>query len=76
MWTIEKLQNLGLELIDNHKLWCHFRGFKFDIFINLDTTQVVGNVFNFHSYKNSYRGHFRAELDTPEEFLTLMKFIV
>lgn len=75
MWTIESLKELGLELISNDKLWCHFRGFGFDISINLDTRYVKGNHFNFHAYKNSLKGHFKAELNTPEDFKQLMKFI-
>ena len=75
MWTIDKLEKLGLELISNDKLWCHFRGYGFDIFINLDTTIVKGNLFNFHSYKSAYKGNFRAAINTPEEFLLLMNMI-
>lgn len=76
MWTIENLiQNLDLKLVTNHKLWCHFTGYGFDIFINLDTRFVKGNYFNFHSYKSNFKGNFKAEINSIEEFKTLMKLI-
>lgn len=76
MWTIETIQDLGFKLIINDKLWCHFRGHGFDVHINLDTRIVKGNVFNFHSYKSSYKGCFRAEINTKEEFELLLKLII
>lgn len=76
IWTIEKIENLGFKLINNHKLWCHFRGHDFDMHINLDTKVTKGNYFNFHGYKNSNKGYFRAIMDTEEEFKLLLKLIV
>jgi|688.fasta_scaffold691540_2 hypothetical protein len=75
-WTIPKIENLGFKLISNNKLWCHFRGHGFDVFINLDTKYVKGNNFNFHSYKNAYNGNFKAKLENEEEFNNLLKYIV
>jgi len=75
MWTIDQIKNLGFTLISNDKLWCHFRGHGFDVFINLDTKQVTGNWFNFRAYKNSFKGHFKAVLSTEEEFKTLLRVI-
>ncbi len=75
MWTISKIESLGFKLITNDKLWCHFRGLGFDVFINLDTKVVKGNHFNFRSYKNAYRGNFSACINTEEEFNLLMKLI-
>jgi len=76
MWTIEQIKDLDFELINNHNLWCHFRGHGFDVFVNLNTKEVKGNYFNFHAYKNSFKGHFRAILNNQEEFQTLLKLIV
>jgi hypothetical protein len=76
MWTIETIQDLEFTLITNEKLWCHFRGHGFDVFINLDTKSVEGNHFNFRSYKSSHKGHFSAKIDTPEEFKLLLRLIV
>ena len=74
-WLISDIEELGFELITNDKLWCHFRGHLFDVFINLDTNQVEGNIFNFRSYKNSFKGNFRAELTNTEDFKTLLKIL-
>jgi len=76
MWTINKITALGFTLISNKKLWCHFRGHGFDVYVNLDTKVVNGNYFNFHAYKNSYKGNFRAVINTETEFKTLLKLIV
>jgi len=62
MWTIGQIEKHGFILIKNEKLWCHFRGNGFDVFINLDTRVVKGNWFNFHALSGTFRGHFRAEL--------------
>tara|TARA_R110002096_G_scaffold382312_1_gene576210 strand:+ start:7570 stop:7800 length:231 start_codon:yes stop_codon:yes gene_type:complete len=75
MWTIEKIEDVGFKLITNEKKWCHFRGFGFDVFINLDTKVVKGNYFNFKSYKSNFRGNFKAVLNTKEEFEFLLKVI-
>lgn len=75
MWTIAQIEELGFKLIANDKLWCHFRGHGFDVTINLDTKVVKGNHFNFHSLGANYGGHFRAVINTKEEFLLLMKLI-
>ena len=75
-WTVDKIKSLGLELVQQDKLWCHFRGLGFDIHINLDVDQCKGTLFNFKSYKNSMRGNFKAVLNNEEEFIQLMTFIV
>lgn len=76
MWSIEKIEKFGFKLISNEKLWCHFRGNGFDVFINLDTREVDGNIFNFKSFKNSYKGHFRAKIESADEMEVLLKIIV
>lgn len=75
MWTIDQIKKHGFEVIDNNKLWCHFRGHGFDVFINLDTKQVKGNLFNFHSYKSNFKGNFRAALSNDEEMKFLLRVI-
>jgi len=75
MWTIEQIEKHNFKLITNEKLWCHFRGNGFDVFINLDTQQVNGNWFNFHSYKSNYKGNFKAVLSNDEEMITLLRVI-
>lgn len=75
MWTINKIKELDFVLISNHKLWCHFRGHGFDVFINLDTKIGNGNYFNFHSYKSNFKGNFKAVLNNKIEFELLLKFI-
>lgn len=75
MWTIPKIESLGFRLESNHKLWCHFIGHGFDVYINLDTTHTKGNRFNFHSKGNNYKGYFKADLDTIEEFEFLLRII-
>lgn len=75
MWTIEEIEDCGFKLVTNHKLWCHFKGHGFDVYINLDTTKVKGNYFNFHSLPNTFRGHFKATLNNKEELLTLLSYI-
>ncbi len=75
MWTIEQIESLGFKLINNNKLWCHFRGHNFDVFINLDTRVVKGNYFNFHSLSYKFKGNFKAEINTIEEFNLLLKLI-
>lgn len=76
MWSIEKIEKFGFKLISNEKLWCHFRGHGFDVFINLDTREVEGNVFNFKSFKNSNKGHFRAKLEYEIEMQVLLKIML
>lgn len=76
MWTIEKIEALGFKLIQNEKLWCHFRGHGFDVLINLNTKVVRGNYFNFKSYSGFLKGNFKAVIDTEEEFKTLLRLIV
>lgn len=75
MWTIDQIRKHGFELVSNHKLWCHFRGNGFDVFINLNTKEVKGNYFNFHSYKSNFKGHFKAELNNDEEMEFLLRVI-
>lgn len=75
MWSIEKIKKHGFKLISNEKLWCHFRGNGFDVFINLDTKQVRGNYFNFHSYKSNFKGNFRAILNNDDEMEFLLRVI-
>ncbi len=75
-WTSNRIINLGFKLIANEKEWYHFRGHGFDVTINLNTKQVKGNHFNFHSYKNSYKGHFSAIINNEQHFLMLLKTIV
>lgn len=75
MWTIQQIEDVGFELITNDKQWCHFRGFGFDVFINLDTKVVKGNLFNFKSYKSNFKGHFRARLNNKEKLMCLLKVI-
>ena len=70
MWNIEKIKSVGFKLVSENKGWCHFRGHGFDVFINLSITP--GDLFNFHSYKNSFKGNFRIKLVSIEE----LKFIV
>ena len=75
MWTIDKIEKHGFKLITNEKLWCHFRGNGFDVFINLDTKQVTGNWFNFHSHKSNFKGNFKAVLCNDEEMQFLLRVI-
>jgi len=75
MWSIEQIEKHGFKLITNEKLWCHFRGNGFDLFINLDTKQVTGNWFNFHSLASKFKGHFRAVLRNDEEMEFLLRVI-
>ena len=75
MWTIEQIESHGFKLISNKKLWCHFRGHGFDVFINLDTNQVTGNWFNFHSYKSNFKGNFKAVLENDDEMAFLLRVI-
>ena len=75
MWSIEKIEKHGFKLINNEKLWCHFRGNGFDVFINLDTKQAKGNYFNFHSYKSNFKGNFRAILNNDDEMEFLLRVI-
>lgn len=72
-WTIEKIEKLGFKLMQNDKLWCRFRGHGFDVLINLDTTKVKGNHFNFKAI--NLGGHFSAVIDTEAEFRTIIKCI-
>ena len=74
-WTIEKIKNLGFELINSEKMWCHFRGKGFDLFINLNDVESNCNYFNFHSYKSSFNGNFKAVLENEQEFNNLFKYI-
>ena len=76
MWTVEQIEDCGFKLISNHKLWCRFKGHGFEVSINLDTNQVTGNHFNFHSLPNKFKGHFKAELNNKEELLTLLSYII
>lgn len=72
-WTVEEIESVGLKLIVNDKSWCHFRGHGFDVFINLNVPPPSrGNLFNFHAYKDSYKGNFRIYLYTIEE----LQFII
>jgi len=75
MWSIEQIEKQGFKLIKNEKLWCHFRGNGFDVFINLDTKQVAGNWFNFHSYKSNFKGNFKAVLLNDDDMKTLLRLI-
>ena len=75
MWSIEKIEKHGFKLINKEKLWCHFRGNGFDVFINLNTKQVKGNYFNFHSYKSNFKGNFRAILNNDDEMEFLLRVI-
>lgn len=72
MWTIEQIEELGFKLVQNEKLWCRFKGHGYEVSINLDTKQVTGNHFNFHSQKGLWKGHFSACINTPEEFKMLL----
>lgn len=74
MWTIGQIEKHEFKLISNEKMWCHFRGNGFDVFINLNT-KVAGNYFNFHSYKSNFKGNFRALLINDEEMRDLLRFI-
>ena len=76
MWTIEIIKKEGFELLNQSKLWCHFRGHGYDVYINLDTNVVEGNLFNFHSYKGFNKGTFRARLEDVEALRFLLKVIV
>lgn len=76
MWTIEQIEGLGFKLRSKQDLWCQFRGHGFDVSINLNTKQVKGNHFNFHSLADTFKGHFSAEIDTEEDFKTLLRLIV
>ena len=67
---------MGCYLKANHNLWCHFEYKDFEFSINLDTRQVTGTHFDFKSKPNKFEGHFRANLNTEEEFATLMQFIL
>jgi hypothetical protein len=71
-FTIQEIESVGFKLISNHKLWCHFRGFGFDLHINLDTT-TEGNLFNFKAYKDSFKGNFRVRLNSLEELRFILK---
>ena len=75
MWTIDKIKKHGFQLINNKDLWCHFRGHGFDVYINLDTRITLGNYFNFHSYKSSFKGNFKAVLSSDEEMQFLLRII-
>lgn len=75
MWTIEKIEDVGFKLISDERKRCHFRGFGFDVFINLDTKVVKGNLFNFKSYKSNFKGNFKAILNSKEELDFLLKVI-
>ena len=75
MWSIEQIEKHEFKLITNEKLWCHFRGNGFDVFINLDTRQAAGNYFNFHSYKSNYKGNFKAVLTNDVEMQPLLRLI-
>ena len=75
MWSIEQIEKHGFKLISDEKLWCHFMGNGFDVFINLNTKQVKGNCFNFHSYKSNFKGNFRAILNNDDEMEFLLRVI-
>jgi hypothetical protein len=75
MWTIERVEKLGFKLIASEKMWCHFRGHGFDVHINLNTKECQANLFNFKSYKNSFKGNFRAQINTEQEFNELLRMI-
>ena len=75
MWTIAQIEKHGFKLISNDKLWCHFRGHSFDVFINLDTKVVKGNRFNFKSIGGVFKGHFKAELDNDSDMEFLLRVI-
>jgi hypothetical protein len=70
-WTVE--ESVGFKLIVQEKSWCHFRGHGFDVYINLNPPPPSrGNLFNFKSYKDSLKGHFRIYLYNVDE----LKFII
>jgi hypothetical protein len=75
MWTIDAIEKHGFRLISNNKLWFHFRGNGFDVFINLDNRFGKGNCFNFHSHKSNFKGNFKAELCNDEEMSFLLRVI-
>lgn len=75
MWSIKKIESHGFKLLRNDRLWCHFVGHGFDVFINLDTKSTNGNMFNFHSHKNSFKGNFKAELNDDSDMEFLLRVI-
>lgn len=76
MWTEDKIKDLGFKLINNNKLWYHFRGHGFDVMVNLNLKECEGNLFNFKSLKSNFKGNFKARLKNEEEFKNLLKYIV
>lgn len=75
-WTPTLIERQGFKLITNHNGWCHFKGDRFEITINLKRTdRHNGNYFNFKSVKGKFHGHFRAVINTVEEFQQLMIMI-
>lgn len=73
MWTIEEIESVGFKLITNDKNWCCFRGHGFEVYINLlPPPPQRGNLFNFKSYKDSFKGNFKVYLYSVEE----LQFII